>query len=304
MEFEKAEFPPIERVTRAVPVIDSNHANIHDRNGFSLIGTIDVAQTKTGIIEIYVPGNDTASLVIASETANADLTFTAKAAGLAGNDLSIELLDPQAESQTLEVVISDGTKIEVYLATNDQGGGTIISTSGQVAAAVNAHPAARLLMTAAAEGDGTGVVAAVAHTHLAGGNVPSYVHFQALDVNCNAGPGTVSLLEDYWLTSAVGASVLVPKNHHRNSPRDSELTVKALADAGASTGAGELAGTTLAVLPLHGTGVGVNKIASDNGSAQEWILQTGKKYLLAFSHTYAGTVKFGYNLFWYEEQGA
>ena len=177
---------PRGRVTGAVVAMDSNHAQIHAGNAFSLVGTMDVAQSQSGIVQIAVPA-------------------------------------------------------------------------------------------------------------------AAYVHFQAAQIDCDAGPAIVSLLEDYTLTSEVGAATLVPANHHRIINEASVLTVKALADAAATAGSAPI---TLATIPLHGTTQGQAKISADTSNSQEWVLAPGSTYLVTFGHSVSGSVKFGYNLFWYEESGA
>lgn len=46
---------PIENITQSVPTVDSNHAQIHEKNGFSLSGTLVVAATDFGAIQLDVP---------------------------------------------------------------------------------------------------------------------------------------------------------------------------------------------------------------------------------------------------------
>ena len=181
--FTKTITTPQAPITQAVPVVDTNHVQIHEGHAFSLVGTMDVAQTKSGIMQITVPAG-------------------------------------------------------------------------------------------------------------------AYVHFQAAQIDCDAGPATVSLLEDYTLTSEVGASALIPVNHHRILDTASVLTVKALADAAATAGSAPI---TLATIPLHGTTQGQAKISADTSNSQEWVLAPSSTYLVTFGHSVAGSVKFGYNLFWYEE---
>lgn len=176
---------PIERVTSGIPVIDTNHAQIHAGNAFSLIGTMDVAQSQTGVLQISVPA-------------------------------------------------------------------------------------------------------------------ATYVHFQAADIFSNAGPVNVSLIEDAALTSEVGASDLLPNNHHRIDNTASVLAVKALANAGVTNGS---AVVTLATMPLFGTASGVTKVGASVSNSQEWILKPSKKYLLVLPGI-TGGIKYGFNIFWYEEAGA
>jgi hypothetical protein len=102
--------------------------------------------------------------------ANNDLLFTAAAGlpGTAGDAVSVEFVDPATPDAALDVTVA-GTDITVDLATD--GGGAIVSTAAQVAAAVTGDVDANVLVTVAnAPGnDGTGVVTALAQTNLAGG---------------------------------------------------------------------------------------------------------------------------------------
>lgn len=101
------------------------------------------------------------------------LTFTAVEYGTSGNDITVEYVDPGANSQSLAVSVTH-KRIIVSLATN--GGGSITSTAAQVLAAVNAHIEAGALVTATVytadsgtADDGSGVVTAMAAASLSGG---------------------------------------------------------------------------------------------------------------------------------------
>lgn len=115
-----------------------------------------------------------ASLTTAVAGANNDITYTAVEAGtvgdksgLYGNQITIAYVVAGA-STPLSVSVT-GAAITVNVATN--GSSAAISTAAQVRDAVNASEAARKLVSAAlAPGnDGTGVVAALSATPLAGG---------------------------------------------------------------------------------------------------------------------------------------
>lgn len=94
--------------------------------------------------------------VVASNNA---LTFTAVTSGRAGNDITVQLKDPKANSQTLSVAVS-GTAITVNLATN--AGGAITSTATLIIAAIVASIPASSLITAANTGASTGAAAVTA----------------------------------------------------------------------------------------------------------------------------------------------
>jgi hypothetical protein len=101
---------------------------------------------------------------------NNDIVYTSKLTGTAGDAITITYLDPEMESQSLAVIVA-ATSIQVYLATNDQNGGEIISTADEIKAEIAATPAAHALVGTAdkAANDGSGVVTAMAGTPLAGG---------------------------------------------------------------------------------------------------------------------------------------
>lgn len=98
-----------------------------------------------------------------------DLTFRAKKAGVAGNSITIEYVDPPGNNVPLSAAVV-GNAITVTLATD--GTSTITSTAAQVRDAINASPQAYSLVYAvlATGNDGTGLVTALAATPLAGGS--------------------------------------------------------------------------------------------------------------------------------------
>ncbi|MDI9367701.1 MAG: hypothetical protein QM445_05040 [Thermotogota bacterium] len=102
----------------------------------------------------------------ASPDANSKVTITAKEAGVAGNSIKVQFVDPSSDPADLAVNIS-GDTIVVSLATNESG--TITSTAKNVADAINAHLIAKQLVTATYSGNGTTVVEAHAGAALEGG---------------------------------------------------------------------------------------------------------------------------------------
>lgn len=99
---------------------------------------------------------------------NNDIVFTAVTGGGAGNDITIAYIDPAANNSALNVDVN-GSDIIVYLATGVAG--AITTTGDELKAAIAAHPIASTLVTCAdkAANDGSGVVTAMAATHLSGG---------------------------------------------------------------------------------------------------------------------------------------
>jgi len=102
--------------------------------------------------------------------ANNDIVWTAVDGGPQGNAISIQYINPAANSSPLDVdVAGSGKAIKIYLATDV--GGAITSTADDLKAAVAAHPVASLLVAGVDAGgdDGSGVVTAMAATYLTGG---------------------------------------------------------------------------------------------------------------------------------------
>ena len=99
---------------------------------------------------------------------NNAITFTALAAGAAGNDIKISMIDPAVASQPLEVrLVNDEIRIQLETDANP----AIVSTAAEVIAAVNSALVVKDLISADDTGasTGVGVVVAVAATALATG---------------------------------------------------------------------------------------------------------------------------------------
>jgi hypothetical protein len=101
------------------------------------------------------------------------LTFTARQYGAGGNGISVEYVDPSANDAALSVSVS-GLSIVVSLATGEAG--AITSTAAEILAAIEASQAATELVAVAIDAsdsgegdDGSGIVTAMARTHLADG---------------------------------------------------------------------------------------------------------------------------------------
>lgn len=124
---------------------------------------------RLGPANLWVFTKAKAELTTALAGVNNDLTFRAKKAGVAGNDITIAYVDPPGNNVPLSVAVV-GTDIVVTLETD--GTSTIVSTAAQVRDAINAHPGAYGLLYAvlATGNDGSGVVIALAETPLAGGS--------------------------------------------------------------------------------------------------------------------------------------
>jgi hypothetical protein len=83
---------------------------------------------------------------------NNDITLTAKTAGVAGNSITIALVDPSEASQSLSIDVT-GTDIVVNLATDAES--AITTTASLLIAAINADAEASALVTAALKGTDT-----------------------------------------------------------------------------------------------------------------------------------------------------
>lgn len=140
-------------------------------------GTV-IGRNGAGLYEPYVAGAaavaGTASTVTLKASGGGlrnDIVVAAKAAGVAGDTIKVQLVNPDAASASLKVVIETDT-IKVYLATD--GTKAITSTIANVIAAINAALYVKDIVTAAAAAGttDTDVVIAVAATPLAGGVDP------------------------------------------------------------------------------------------------------------------------------------
>lgn len=150
-----------------------------------LVGEQAIASTTTGVV-----GDKNA------------LKWSAKTAGLSGNEISITLIKPATNNAVLTVSVVN-TDVKVSLATDVDG--NITSTAAQVIIAVQAHTAANRTISVANDStsDGTGVLTAVAKTSLTGGlgyeiNKDFTVNLGAGTIKTVAGtriPNTVVLLE-------------------------------------------------------------------------------------------------------------
>ena len=99
---------------------------------------------------------------------NNDMTWTAKTPGVAGNSITVALVDPSANNAALDVTVA-ASAITVSLATGPAG--AITSTANQVISALNADVEANVLITAskAPANTGSGIVTALTAKNLAGG---------------------------------------------------------------------------------------------------------------------------------------
>jgi phage tail sheath protein FI len=134
-------------------------------------GTRPIRTVATAIIGLVAiapeasPGT-AASLTLAFATTGSGVVYTAAAAGTDGNAIRVRYLDPADVSQALAVTVA-GSDITVSLATDIEG--DLTSTAEDVATAINASAEASALVSAAAQGSGTGMVNATGYQPLTGG---------------------------------------------------------------------------------------------------------------------------------------
>lgn len=102
-----------------------------------------------------------------SSGANNDIRFEAQLAGPTGNDISVQLTDPETANASLQTSVDD-EKISITLATD--GSENITTTAQDIAVAVdNDADAFDLVNVVLTEGDGSGVVEPLTEQNLSGG---------------------------------------------------------------------------------------------------------------------------------------
>ena len=138
-------------------------------------GTRAISTVRSSVIGIVGTAPDSApevkaTLSTGAVASNNALTFTSLLYGALGNDITVHLKDPKANSAALAVSVS-GKAITVSLATG--GTGTVTSTAAQVKTAVDANTAAAALVSVANTGasTGAGIVAAAFRAAPLGGGL-------------------------------------------------------------------------------------------------------------------------------------
>jgi hypothetical protein len=109
-------------------------------------------------------------------TGAAGVTYTAKRRGTAGNSIRVAHVAAAGANADTTVAVS-GNDITVTLGTGGVAG-TEDATADEVVAAVNADPDAKVLVSAAPLGDGSGVAVEQALTALSGGAVAGAPNYQ------------------------------------------------------------------------------------------------------------------------------
>ncbi|MFB9149518.1 phage tail sheath subtilisin-like domain-containing protein [Roseovarius ramblicola] len=137
-------------------------------------GPRPIRTVRTGVIGIVGTAPDAAGATAATLTTgraaiNTEIVLTAVTAGVAGNAITLSLVDPGDVSQALAVTVA-GNAISVSLATDVSG--VVTSTAGDVITALDGDASAAALVSAAngTGSDGTGVVSpTLAAQSLSGG---------------------------------------------------------------------------------------------------------------------------------------
>jgi len=132
-------------------------------------GVRSIRTVRSSVIGLIGTAPDSEAAVAASltvGTGTSSLVFTADAAGVAGNNISVRIVKPNANSQALAVSIT-ANAILISLATDNTGVAT--STATLVKAALDANTTIAALVAVAISGGGAGVVAPVNTRYLTGG---------------------------------------------------------------------------------------------------------------------------------------
>lgn len=155
-----------------------------------LAGSVLCQEGVNGLWRVYTPAESAvaATLDLGDISPNEAIRITADAAGAAGNDIRVGIVDPGATSGAISVNVI-GNKIEVTLAAT---GGSPTSDVDEVVGAINGDTAASALVTASVHPDatdGSGVMEAHDIQNLDGGA-------DAVAENATAAEDVVLLWED------------------------------------------------------------------------------------------------------------
>lgn len=289
MQFYGDSNTPRERVTTGVPVINTNHAAIHEKLGFELSGTFAANGANKALVAFNPPAKAKASKTIIMTDTAANLLYTFNEYGFAGNDWKVVHVDPSGNKQPLAVSVA-GTTITVSLATDADG--VITSTAAQVAAAVNVSDASNWVVCTVPGAGGT--VNAVASADFAGGADDIYIHLQTADFTADANVVVLRVIEGATYTGT--AATFAPVCKSRVLP----LGVCRAAVTG--TLAASVSTTDAIVLETataRGSSSGPNSATVIKKNDDEWVFRPGKAYIFEFTPT--GATAIDYRLFWYEE---
>ncbi|MEM7018153.1 MAG: head decoration protein [Pseudomonadota bacterium] len=130
-------------------------------------GASDGLETAKGILIDHNVGA-AAKGTLSTGSGNSGLDWSAKKAGIHGNDISIAFVDPGANSQTLTITVTDKA-ISISLGTT--AGGAINTTASALITAIGADANASALVSVALSSGSSGAsnLAALAATSMTGG---------------------------------------------------------------------------------------------------------------------------------------
>lgn len=177
--------------------------------------TTDLAAAIAQLPELGIPVVAEFAEGISRDGELDEITWTAVTGGTAGNDITINIVIPEtAESRAISVT---GKAITVSVATELSGEDIIVSateTATAIAAAVNAHESAGLLVQGSATGTGTTVIAAESEAETAFGEDSTLAKAGKIYIDkdndllyiCIADTdGTEAVLDANWVTAKLEA---------------------------------------------------------------------------------------------------
>lgn len=269
-------------------------AMIHAGKAYRLSGTFAANGTAKPVIAFTPPKLTAATVTVDMTDADADMTYTAKEKGYAGNNIKVSHVVLDAANVPLTISVH-GTLVIASLATNSSK--AITTSANLLAAAIAASPEASALITATVEGTGVGVVNADAGdpNALAGGTDDVYCFFKIGQLGADAEKVVVNVYEGATFTGT--AVTFTPINRNRIIASNSLIPFSGtLSSSVTTTSAVKIAEITL---PASATGVNIKPVTVIDES--EWVLCPGKQYVIEFVPS--GATAIDYSFFGYEFTG-
>jgi len=285
---------PKDRWTLGAVTQSMDTAMIHAGNAYRLSGTFAANGTAKPVIAFTPPKLTAATVTVDMTDANADMTYTAKEKGYAGNNIKVSHVVLDAANVPLTISVH-GTLVIASLATN--GSKAITTSANLLAAAIAASPEASALITATVEGTGVGVVNADAGdpNALAGGTDDVYCFFKIGQLGADAEKVVVNVYEGATFTGT--AVTFTPINRNRIIASNSLIPFSGtLSSSVTTTSAVKIAEITL---PASATGANIKPVTVIDEA--EWVLCPGKQYVIEFVPS--GATAIDYSFFGYEFTG-
>ncbi len=160
-------------------------------------------------IDVDVPSAKTFDSGKLAVLVNQGITYTAATRGIAGNSITIALVNPGTPGASLTVPAVVGTAIIVNLATD--GGSAITSTPAEIITALNLVPSVQALIVAS--GAGASPVTALAATPLATGADPE-VNITANSITIPAHGLTTGLVGQLTTTGTLPAGLSLATDYY------------------------------------------------------------------------------------------